>query len=117
MIDEVIGENIGTYINPGISWSVLAEKNRVYSEEEIKQLVDEKVREVLGDYLRERSYSLRTINNKDAKREIEKFIKERHQEGIFKISIFDLVSNLRIPGEQAERIMRAFENKGRVKEI
>lgn len=56
------------------------------------------------------------INKKLAKKEIECFLLETKQKKS-KISVFDIVSALKLPPEQVEEILNVFETQGRISEI
>lgn len=57
----------------------------------------------------------RCVSDNIAMKEVTEFIKERKEEGFKKISIVELVKELKLPAEQIEEIMKTFEKEKRVK--
>lgn len=98
------GERFGNYI--------------MINEEGLKRIVDEQVEEKFKKLLEEKELvSFRSIKDGLAREEIESFIFKIKKMGVLKISIIDIVNNLKLPPEQIERIMEKFEKTGRAKEI
>ena len=98
------GERIGGYI--------------MINEEGLKKIIDERVEEKFKKLIEEKELiTFRDIKDNLAQKEIESFILGVKKAGILKISIIDIVNNLKLPPEQIERIMARFEKTGRISEI
>ena len=101
---------------PYSSWT--QEPYLFVQESKLNELIDRRVSQKIDEFLAQRkTIHFRTLSNTDAKKEILAFILERHKRGIFKVSIFDMVVNLRLPASQVEGVMEGFVKKGKAKEI
>lgn len=87
-------------------------------ETKLNKLIGEKVSQKVNEILEQRaSLVFQKVTKTQAKREIEAFIKQRQQMGIFRVSILDIVLNLKLPSEQAEAVMEDYEKRGKIKAI
>lgn len=82
-------------------------------EEQLRELIREELRKLNEEEL----IKFRRIDDCAAEREIESYIKRKKEKNIFKLSVFDIVRDLNIPPEQAERIMKKFEKEERISEM
>ena len=83
-----------------------------------EEIIERKVKERLDELLAAReTLKFKEVSKVEAKKEITSFILEQHKEGIFKISILDIVLNLKLPASQVEEIMDSFVKKGKAKEL
>lgn len=59
----------------------------------------------------------RKVNNRLAKKLINNFILKILKEDIYKISISDIINNLKLPPEQIEKVMKELEKEKKVTEL
>ena len=87
-------------------------------ESKLNELIDERVSQKVNELLEQRaSIIFRNITKSKAKEEISGFIKQKQEAGIFRISVLDVVLNLKLPTEQIEAIMEDYKKQKKVKEI
>lgn len=55
-------------------------------------------------------------NNKEAKKQVKKFIEKKVREGQSSVDDIEIMENLKIPIEQVDEIMEDLEKKGKIKE-
>ena len=84
----------------------------------MEEAVDRKVNERINEILEKRgAFEFRKLSMNEAKKETSSFIIEKYKEGIFQLSVLDIVLNLRLPAEQVEDIMEGFKKARKVKEL
>ena len=94
------------------------DKYMLITDRHLDQLIDEKVENKIKEILeRRKSFRFRKVNNTVAHKEMAMFLKEKHRKNIFKISILDIVLQLKLPPEQVEKVMDYFEKRGKAREI
>ena len=81
----------------------------------LKQSIHEELRTLLRDG--KLIYETRRVTDTEARAKIEEFIQDKKQDGVTTISIFDIFTSLLLPMEQIERIVKDFEEEGRISEI
>lgn len=100
----------------GNTW--MEEPYMFVSESKINEIIDEKVNQKINEILEQKtSINFRKVSKSEAKEDIINFIRQRHEKGIFQVSILDIVLNLKLPAEQVEKIMDEFEKLKKIKEI
>lgn len=80
----------------------------------IDKRVDERINEIIKS---NRDFEPRDISDEEAREEISDFILEQKRAGNLHLTTLDFVLNLRLPAEQAERILEEFKSEHKVKEI
>lgn len=84
----------------------------------VSGLVDKRVDERINEIIKSDDFLVfRDISDKEAKKEITKFILQKKDEGVTQLTTFDFVLKLKIPAVQVERIIEKFEKEKRVEEI
>lgn len=87
-------------------------------ESKLNELIDERVSQKVNELLEQRaSIIFRNITKSKAEEEISGFIKQKQEAGIFRISVLDIVLNLKLPPEQIEAVMEDYKKQKKVKEI
>ena len=85
---------------------------------DIEEIIDRKVQEKLDTLLKEKTImNFRAISETEALKEIKSFLLKKKAKGIFRVSVLDLILELKLPGEQVDNIMSKFIEGGSVKEI
>lgn len=76
--------------------------------------VDKRIRDVLKS---ERGEEFLHVSDPTAEKLLGGFIVEQRDKGVKTLSTMEIVLNLKLPAEQAEKIMGKFEQQNRIKEI
>ena len=116
----VFGEELNDWINNNESRTHSGRFSTYHRPvwDEQDEIIERKVKERFDEILAAKeTFKFREVSKIEAKKEITSFILERHKESIFKISILDLILNLKLPASQVEGIMDSFVKKGKVKEL
>lgn len=116
----VFGEELNDWINNNESRAHSGRLSTFHQPiwDEQEEIIERKVKERVDELLAAKeTLKFKEVSKAEAKKEITSFILGQHKEGIFKVSILDIVLNLKLPASQVENIMDDFVKKNKVKEL
>ncbi len=85
--------------------------------QKMKEKVEELEKRIRGIFEQKEIIKFRKISDAKAKKEITAFILEIKEKGVRKINILEIFSNLNLPPEQIEKVMKKFEQEKKVTKI